>query len=186
MLKSITRIVFVVLSVTYPFVIYFGRNHVTPQTMALALLCLLVIRAWLVGWKTPTAKLLILAGVLVCLATFLLGGLIGLLWYPSAINLGMLLAFAYSVLHPPTVIERLARLTDPALPAHAVIYTRKVTLVWCAFFVLNGGISAWTALFAFTETWMLYNGLIAYILMGLLFVIEWVVRYFYRKRHDTI
>lgn len=185
MLKSIARIVFVVLSITYPFVIYFGRNHVTPQMMALALLCLLVTRAWLVGWKNPAAKLLLLTGVLVCFATFLTGGLIGLLWYPSAINLGMLLIFAYSVLHPPTVIERLARLTDPNLPEHAVSYTRKVTLVWCAFFVINGSISVWTALFASTETWTLYNGLIAYILMGLLFALEWVVRYFYRKRHAT-
>ncbi len=185
MLKTIARIVFVVLSVAYPFVIYFGRNHVTPQTMALVLLCLLTIRAWLLGWKNTAAKLLLLTGVLVSLATFLFGGLIGLLWYPCAINFVMLLIFSYSVLHPPTVIERLARLTDANLPTHAVIYTRMVTMAWCVFFVINGCISAWTALYASAEAWTFYNGLVAYVLMGLLFVLEWIIRYFYRKRHAT-
>ena len=62
-------------------------------------------------------------------------------------------------------------------------YTRKVTQVWCGFFVLNGGLALGTALWASDATWALYNGLIAYGLMGVLFAGEWVVRRRVRAGH---
>ncbi len=55
-------------------------------------------------------------------------------------------------------------------------YTRRVTQVWCGFFVLNGGLALCTALWASDAGWALYNGLVAYVLMGLLFAGEWLVR----------
>jgi len=51
-----------------------------------------------------------------------------------------------------------------------------VTQVWCGFFMLNGGIALATALWSSFEIWSLYNGLIAYLLMGTLFVGEYLVR----------
>jgi uncharacterized membrane protein len=48
--------------------------------------------------------------------------------------------------------------------------------VWCGFFILNGCMAAWTAFAASRETWALYNGLISYLLMGVLFAGEWVFR----------
>ena len=72
--------------------------------------------------------------------------------------------------------ERLARLHDPELDAHGVAYTRRVTIVWCGFFILNGGIALATALWASEQTWALYNGFITYALMGLLMGGEWLVR----------
>lgn len=183
MLKAIAHFVFIALSITYPFVIYFGRNHLTPQSMALILLAVLCLRATVLGWKDATTKWLLLIGIVANLLTYLFDGLIGLLWYPMAINLTMLLVFATSLYHPPTIIERLARIKDPFLPDHAVAYTRNVTKVWCLFFILNASISVWTVLQASTETWAFYNGFVSYILMGTLFFVEWVVRYFFRKRH---
>src|SRR2546423_11913745 len=40
--------------------------------------------------------------------------------------------FRSSLFRPPTVVERLARLRNPELPAAGVRYTRQVTQVWCA------------------------------------------------------
>jgi uncharacterized membrane protein len=96
--------------------------------------------------------------------------------YPVLVNGVLLFVFSASLVRPPSVIERLARLTEPHLPAEGVAYTRKVTQVWCGFFVLNGGIALATALWASHELWALYNGLIAYLLMGVLFGVEWLVR----------
>ena len=76
----------------------------------------------------------------------------------------------------PTVIERIARLTDPALPDEAIPYVTGVTRVWCAFFVVNGAIALWTALAASDATWALYNGAIAYVLIGALLLGERLVR----------
>jgi uncharacterized membrane protein len=74
------------------------------------------------------------------------------------------------------MIERFARLQEPHLSETAIRYTRQVTIVWCVFFVLNGSIALYTALFCEMKTWALYNGLIAYVLMGALFAGEYLVR----------
>jgi uncharacterized membrane protein len=108
---------------------------------------------------------------------------IGLLLYPVVVSLTMLALFSYSLFFPPSMIERLARLSNPNMPTAGINYTRKVTMVWCVFFIFNSAISAYTALFTDITTWTLYNGLISYILMGSLFVIEYAVRYQFKKRH---
>lgn len=96
--------------------------------------------------------------------------------YPALVNAAMLLLFGLSLRFPPTVVERLARLQEPDLPPEAVGYTRRVTQMWCGFFILNGGIAVITALWSSERVWALYNGLIAYVLMGTLFAGEWLVR----------
>ena len=88
----------------------------------------------------------------------------------------MLAIFSWSLLSPPSLIERLARIQHPDLPPEGIIYTRRVTQVWCGFFIVNGGIALATALWSSFEVWSLYNGLIAYLLMGILLGGEYIVR----------
>ena len=99
-----------------------------------------------------------------------------LLLYPATVNAGMLLLFFVSLVQPPTMIERIARLRDPDLAPAGVRYTRRLTLVWCNFFFLNGSVAAYTALAASREIWVLYNGLVAYVLMGTLLAGERIAR----------
>jgi uncharacterized membrane protein len=73
------------------------------------------------------------------------------------------------------MIERFARLSCPELPLAGIQYTRRVTAVWCLFFILNGSVAAASA-FSTREWWLLYNGLISYLLMGALYLGEWLVR----------
>ena len=47
--------------------------------------------------------------------------------YPVAISLAMAAIFAASLRHPPTIVERIARLSEPDLPPEGVAYTRQVT-----------------------------------------------------------
>jgi uncharacterized membrane protein len=81
------------------------------------------------------------------------------------------------------MIERLARIREPELPAPAIYYTRRVTQVWCLFFALNGVIALITTLWASAAVWTIYNGLVAYLLMGLLFAVEYSVRWRFKQRH---
>ena len=80
--------------------------------------------------------------------------------------------------------SRFARLRTPELDDYAIGYTRILTAVWVSFFIANGSIAAWTALYASIDTWTLYNGLISYVLIAVLFVGEWPVRRILRARHD--
>jgi acyl-coenzyme A synthetase/AMP-(fatty) acid ligase len=55
-------------------------------------------------------------------------------------------------------------------------YCRKVTLVWCCFFILNGGIALITVFSGSPAAWSIYNGGVSYVLMGVLFSGEFVIR----------
>jgi uncharacterized membrane protein len=94
---------------------------------------------------------------------------------PIAINAALLAQFFGSLRGTP-LVERFARMQNPALSPAQVAYCRTVTKVWCVFFVVNACLSGALARWAPLAWWTLYNGLIAYVLMGVLGASEYVVR----------
>ncbi len=98
-----------------------------------------------------------------------------LLYYPLAVSLALLCLFGWSLTRPMSLVERLARLQEPALPPAAIGYTRRVTQVWCGFFVINGA-GGLHHLARGSGALGLYNGLISYALMGGLMGAEYLVR----------
>lgn len=168
----------------YPFAIYLGLGSFDPRWLALLLIAIVGLRLAASRLKPPTAIPLAIAIAAATGYTLITGSQYGLLLYPVLVNGALLLLFAASLLRPPSVIETLARLREPDLPDAALAYTRKVTLVWAVFFALNGAIALAT-LYLDRTWWALYNGLIAYLLMGLLFGAEWLVRRRVRSRLDA-
>ena len=164
------------LSVLYPFAVYFGSNYFEPWKIAGILIVLLIIKLATSYSDNHWSRPLLMAGVLYCGFAIWSNNLVSLRFYPALVSGVMLVIFSWSLLSPPSLIERLARLQHPDLPPEGVIYTRRVTQVWCGFFIVNGFIALATALWSSFEVWSLYNGLIAYLLMGFLFVGEYVVR----------
>lgn len=169
------------LTLAYPLLVWLGMAHFEPRWLAVLLAALALARAA----ATRERLWLVAAAGALGLAAFAAFGnaLLPLKLYPALVNAVLLAVFAASLIHPPSAIERLARLREPDLPPAAVAYTRKVTWVWCGFFVLNGSLALATALWADAATWALYNGLIAYGLIGALFAGEWLVRRRVRARH---
>lgn len=171
-------------ALVYPFVVYLSVGHVEPYWLAIALCTLSFLRAAL-----TRDRLWVLLGF----ATAILMGASlysGHSWqmlklYPLVVNVSFFFVFAASVFYPPTVIERLARVTQPILPIAAIQYTRNVTLVWCVFFVLNGTMALATALWASDAVWALYNGFLAYVAMALLFAAEWLIRPRMKARFES-
>jgi uncharacterized membrane protein len=136
-------------------------------------------------WRSDELRnYLLFAALLLAVMTYLSGSAHGLLFYPVVMNLGFLALFAFSLRNPPSVIEKIARRMEGELPHAAVSYTRSVTKVWCAFFLLNALI-ALTTVFTSQQAWALYNGLIAYLLMGLLMFIEYIFRRRHKRRHGA-
>ena len=105
--------------------------------------------------------------------------------YPVFVNFGLLTYFTWSLIHPPSAVGRIARISEPNLPPHAVVYTARVTLAWCFFFLINGSIALYTAIWSSLEIWTVYNGLIAYVAMGLLFSVEYIIRHRVRNTYET-
>lgn len=104
-------------------------------------------------------------------------------YYPVLVNAVALSIFAWSLFRPPPIVERIARLRDRAFPEAAVPYVRGVTKAWCIFFVVNGTIAFLTAIAADPMIWAIYNGIVAYALIGLMFIGERLVRRHVMARH---
>jgi uncharacterized membrane protein len=178
MLKLMTALT----TMLYPFVVYFALDHTEPRFLALILAVPLFLR-WL-GSKSNAGQLALLwpvSAVFLAL-TALINRETWLLAYPILVNSVFLALFAFSLYRPPSAVERLARLREPDLSPSGVAYTRQVTQVWCGFFLVNGFISAWTLWHGDRLLWSLYNGCIAYVLMGTLMASEWALRQRLRSR----
>ncbi len=169
-----SNLVLGIVTLAYPAVVYFSLGRFEPRWLALLLLAIALMR---LGFGRTIATWGVVAVALtLALLTWLGNALMPIKLYPVAVNAFMLVMFVSTLVHPPSAIERLARLSEPDLPDVAIVYTRKVTLVWCGFFLLNGSIALATALWGTEAQWSIYNGAIAYVLMGVIAAVEWLVR----------
>ena len=151
------------------------RQGISPRWIALCLVSLLTLRfGKLIAQKVPI--MMIIGGLAAAGVMAWTCSMISLLYYPAVVNAVFLSCFALSLWFPPTVVERIARLQYPDLDAKGILYTRRVTQVWCAFLLCNGCIALSTAISGNTAVWAFYNGFLSYVLMGILFACEWLVR----------
>ncbi len=174
-----------VVGVAYPFAVYFGLQVSTPLVICFCLLAFLAIRI-LLKWreKKETIELFALGLTFICVIGLLgFDQLLAVKAYPVALSLSLCAVFTYSLIHPPTMIERFARLVEPDLNDKGVRYTRNVTIIWIAFFVCNACASLATALWGTLEVWTFYNGFLSYICVGALMGGEFIVRQFVKKHH---
>lgn len=105
--------------------------------------------------------------------------------YPLMVNGGLLAVFGSSLWTNKSMIERFAEVYEKNITPKKQAYMRKVTQCWCGFFVLNFAISAytWTAMSLLAWTW--YNGVISYLLIGLLLTSEYAYRrIIFLKKHE--
>ncbi|BAJ04065.1 COG4648 family protein [Shewanella violacea] len=175
-MRLFLQIVTGILLLAYPLAVYFGLNYLPTGTIAMVLCCILITRLLIQKQQVKAMILPIIVGIGLTAASFIAKRHDWLLYYPVVINLSMLMLFAYSLKLGPCMIERLARLKEPELPDEAIPYLIKVTKIWCGLFVFNGSVALYTAHYASLEIWTLYNGLIAYLLIGSLLGGEWLYR----------
>lgn len=190
-MSRLSRILLTVFSVSYPLSLFAFQLwfQLPPRFLVVNLLALggfyaLAYRRE-AGWKSFQGvqfwlMLTLILGL--ALGTWLTDHLGWVKLYPLVMNAFLLAGFGYSLYRPPEMIWRFAQVQDPSLKyapnqAEIRLYTRRVTGVWCGFFVLNGSIAAWTALAAPEELWALYNGVFSYIAIGTLIAAEWVFRH---------
>ncbi|MCX4189066.1 hypothetical protein [Methylophaga sp. OBS3] len=173
-MKAIFRLLIILLSVAYPFIVYWGLSQ-QHQSIVMVLLCALLLSRIVLA-KSRAERSMVVAMTVIVAVVLWFNKDVGLLFYPVIINLLFLMMFAGSLVVGMPVIERLARIREPNLPPEGVRYTRRVTYAWCLFFVLNAALSMLTVVWADPQIWLLYNGIIAYFLMGAMFIGEWLIR----------
>ena len=110
---------------------------------------------------------------------YLLRGNIWFRLYPAVVSGAFLAAFALSLLSTP-LVELFARRMGEDLDAAGVSYCRSATVAWTVFLSAHFAVTVAT-LFGPIEAWAVYNGFVAYMLIGLMFLGEFIVRK--RVRH---
>lgn len=176
------------LVVFYPLLVFWGLRRFAPRTIAV-LGALVMILFWLreeehrPGAGQMSGRLRWAAGLTLCGVAALLNHALALLFMPVLISSGLLALFGWTLLRPPSMVERLAvRMAGP-LPEAERRYCRSVTRVWVLFFFLNMSLALYTALGPSRELWVWYNGLASYVLIGLIFVIEMIYRHWRFRRY---
>ncbi|WP_295996419.1 hypothetical protein [Rugamonas sp.] len=172
------------LTLLYPLAIWFGHGRVEPRWLAGLLLLAVLTRlpslklAGAARWSAGAALLLVACAIWSNL-------LLPLKLYPVLVNAALLGGFGYSLRTPVSAVERMARLRGEDFAPPAQAYMRKVTQVWCGFFIFNGAVALGTALWASAAVWSLYTGVISYALMGLLFGVEYLLRLRFKRLHHA-
>lgn len=187
------RVAGAVALIAYPIFVWLGLSglgrDLSPRLVALILLAIVAPAAFGRLRRSEKNALRGLAAVpLVTVAALTLAAFLDavgwMLAVPVAINVVLLLVFGVSLRAGAVpMIERFARLQEPDLTPDELAWCRMWTRVWCAFFVGNGGIALALAWLAPLDWWALYNGLLAYALIGALLLGEWLLR---RRRFGRV
>jgi uncharacterized membrane protein len=102
--------------------------------------------------------------------------------YPVVMNLAAASTFAISLVRPPSLIERFARIRKPALPEGAVGYCRNLTMIWTGWLLVNAGVAAALGAWASLQIWTLWTGVLSYVGSAALFFGEIAFRRLWIER----
>src|SRR6218665_1573580 len=107
-------VIVIAITAAYPLLVFFGLSRFEPRVLALLLAVLAVLRAlgsrdrfwwWAAG-----------AGLVLAALSALANEALPLKLYPVLVNTVLLIVFAASLRHPPSMVERLGR--PPHTPLH--------------------------------------------------------------------
>jgi len=173
----VTTAIFAAIAVAYPVIVYLLHDRIPVIAIALGASVLLLLRAYL----NPDGMLRLMRAPLIygALSLALLSVVDAALAakaYPALISFFVAALFGNSLRHPPSLVERMARLQDPNLSSGGQEYCRRVTWLWAVWLVINGVIASILALPDNLDLWVLWTGLVSYICSGVLFVGEILLR----------
>lgn len=181
-----TKVVIAILSTLYPTIIFFGLyfGKLSPRILSLALITLALFHLSSYSKQNKgnawRGLFLFIATALCGSAAFTLNSFLFLKFYPVIVNVAFLVFFTYTLHHKPSLAFRMASLDKKILksPSKNFIesYCNKVTFAWCIFFTTNALLALVTIISQSDFAWIIYNGLIAYILMGIFFMTEITIR----------
>jgi len=163
------------LLVAYPFCAHFGATHGRPGWGVVAIVAFLAVALRLVASSWVVWALLFAP---IAVAAALLPAQWVLYAPPVLFNVTLAVVFGVSLrTGDEPFISRIARLERGEQLDHRLGgYTRRLTVVWTVFFIAMAAISIVLAAVASVATWSLFANGFAYLLIGVLFMGEWLYR----------
>ncbi|MBN4050556.1 hypothetical protein JYU13_00455 [Gammaproteobacteria bacterium AH-315-M22] len=172
-----------VITLSYPFVVYWGLNNYGPTALAVVLFLLLLVRFLFFRRQGKAQGVLLVFFAIFCAAVIGFDSENLLRYYPVFMSLAVAIVFALSLTSEMTVIERFARLSKRPPPRYAKIYLRNLTKIWSVLLVLNAFVAGYSACCMSLQSWTLYNGILSYVFFALFMVLELIYRQFYKRKY---
>lgn len=179
-MKRVMSILSALFLVASPFVLYWCLTHHSVEIAAYTLLGWVLLRTIPVVLAASSAQRKAALQLPAIALAFTLFGLISknptwLLVLPSATQATFGLAFFRSLSSTP-LIEHFARMVKPNLDEGEIQHCRTWTRIWGVYVIVLAAIGLCLAEWASLEVWTIYVGVVSYVLVGVLFAVEHVVR----------
>ncbi len=178
MLSAIKGIVFTSLFLVYPYLIYRGIESgmvwVAPAIFSgIFLMQALATRNLKVKLFKAVVSISLLLGAYY-LQTITAKVL------PVLIQLMLMCFFGRTLLKGkgPSFIESFVRLEYPDFVPGISEYCRQLTIIWTGFFAMNAIVCVLLAIWGTDFFWTIYNGIVIYVMIGLLTIAEYIYRHF--------
>lgn len=160
--------------ISYPFLVH--NNIIESSMVPFAVVLMLVSFAVMIKyWITA----IIISVLLVISALLMYGELVVSLYFlpPIVINyfVGMLFLSSLTKNRIP-LIEKYKTILEGEITQEERLYARKITIAWAVLLMILAIESVVLSLFFSHEVWSIFTNCINYILLGMMFVVEYVVR----------
>ncbi len=157
--------------VAYPFIVFYALK----QNIAVKFIGLILLTVIIFSYLRNRNKCLFMTGLLVAFMVILFNQEIFLKIYPVLMNASVCSVFALSLKKTPLITQFAQKMQKKPLNEETVVYTRSATVAWAIFMFLNTLVSL-TTVFMSDEIWVLYNGFISYVLIGIMMSAEYIFR----------
>jgi uncharacterized membrane protein len=103
---------------------------------------------------------------------------------PLVVNGGLLWFFASTMVRGRTpLITRFASLMRDSMPPAVLVYTRRATIAWSGYFLIMFILSLLLAIYAPIEMWSFFSNVLSYVLLAVMFLMEFTVRRLFVREH---
>ncbi|CAN5901683.1 membrane protein [soil metagenome] len=179
-MKKVLNIISVLFILASPWVLYWTLSQGDVAVAAITLVAWVIVRTIPVLLMAKREQRLAALQLPAIALVFALLGWISnngtwLLILPSANQAAFGLAFLRSLRGTP-LIEHFARMMKAELGPGQLAHCRRWTAVWGIYLLVLAALGLVLARFATLEVWTVYVGILSYVLVGVLFAIEYIVR----------
>ncbi len=178
--KRVFDVLTAILLIGYPLMVYGFLKYFSVRAAAVLLMVLLIPKVFFI--RIHDRKNLWFIGVQILIIS--IPALLALVYrnpfylqqLPVLISFMLFCSFGFTLLKPPSMIERFARLVQNELTEEECNHCRFFTGVWVGFFLVHALIIETIIITAGIEAWTLYTGVLGYLFMGIIFAVEYIVR----------
>ena len=179
-MKAVSGVISALFIVASPFVLYWTLSRHQVGVAALVLVGWVIVRTIpIVLTAKPEQRRAALQLPAIALFFAFLGWLSNngtwLLVLPAATQATFGLAFLRSLSGTP-LIEHFARMVKPELSDPELAHCRSWTRIWGVYLIVLAALGLALAWWATLAVWTVYVGIVSYVLVGVLFVVEYMVR----------